>query len=318
MKQSLVLFCGAFISISCIRYDNQTPVKTYRNYENPESLEQRLEDAKHRNCDAGGSDPGIIGGTKLGSQSRIAAGMVILYDARIKSQCSGILVSSDIVLTAAHCLNDSDPTDVIVGFTTDFLCDWSNNHMDRFLNGSEKRIHPQYRSLEGATTLDEQQSRIGFDLALLKLRASAPWGTNPLGVALQKTDWPNESAIYLAGYGRLLDYRFPDNSDPMLRVTDVKFAPEAQSIWNGLSDSKGYYRDMVFFDMRGGKGACSGDSGGPVLIYKNGNYLVAGTASFVAPQDCTGYVAYSELYNLRSWLKEAYRQLSSVPDENPF
>jgi secreted trypsin-like serine protease len=270
----------------------------------------RLGLAAQRVCGEGVSDPGIIGGKKLGSNSRIASGVVVLLDKENQYLCSGTLVAKNVVLTAAHCLNkNKDTSQILVGFTTDILCDWGQKNYSRFAYGSAKVIHPLYQGLT------QDPHSIGYDFGLLKLDRDAPWFANPLPVEMNQVRWAYEPSIYVAGSGVTLSGGVQDDSDPMLRIVQVQPALIKQAEWDVEASSKGLYKELVYFDESHGSGACSGDSGGPALVKRASGYAVAGVASFVSGK-CAGEIAYSELYSLKQWLKESFSNFSNYP--NPF
>lgn len=69
-----------------------------------------------------------------------------------------------------------------------------------------------------------------------------------------------------------------------------------------------------FVSSRDGKGACFGDSGGPVYIEENGGYKVIGATSRGASCEA-GDGIYTDVGKYKDWLKEAFSELGTPLEE---
>lgn len=78
--------------------------------------------------------------------------------------CTGALIATDLVLTAAHCLFDKTTGARVPADQIQFLAGWRNGRAEAYRGVRAAAVHPDYTYAQGSN-LD----RVGFDLALLRL-----------------------------------------------------------------------------------------------------------------------------------------------------
>uniref|UniRef100_A0A7S3EFC6 Peptidase S1 domain-containing protein n=1 Tax=Rhodosorus marinus TaxID=101924 RepID=A0A7S3EFC6_9RHOD len=232
-------------------------------------------------------DPTVIdmAGDKNWSSSRIYNGAIVQNDdifanvgvmVAIDDQnnvlgttCTGSIVDENIVLSAAHCVDDL-PAGVRLAMcagTKDFF---ANHGVCALIT---EAIIPSQYSLETLT--------IGNDLAILKL-------SRPMtGIPIMKVsfDLPPAGLRSLAiGFG--LSAPGMDNPDGRMRYGDTVVVPSGQC---GFLQRGGLAGDPDLIcsngNHDGSRGtACNGDSGGPLLVPGNtpSEHIVIGVASYVA------------------------------------
>lgn len=78
--------------------------------------------------------------------------------------CTGTLITSQLVLTAAHCLYDKDSGTLITATSIEFLAGWRNGRAEAYRGVRRAVVHPAY-VYDAVDRLD----RVANDLAVLEL-----------------------------------------------------------------------------------------------------------------------------------------------------
>ncbi len=196
--------------------------------------------------------------------------------------CSGTLVSNRVILTAAHCVHNLTRTGFSVYFGTDI-----DNDPGHWLGVTDVWEHPNYHLNQS----DPSQPTTLNDIAMVRLNQDAPSGVQPIpylprGYALTQNDVG--ITLTFVGFGK----------DQNAHVGRKLFITGSLGLaCDGPANC--YYSSMVIgphyiaFDESSG-GPCSGDSGGPALVVRNGQEYVAGVASYV-DQNCQYFGASTKV-----------------------
>jgi secreted trypsin-like serine protease len=224
--------------------------------------------------------PMIVGGTTVPNGKYPF--MVALLDKR-KSEgafqeqfCGGTLIDKDSVLTAAHCffrnrgIFQSRIKLVVVAGRTDLN---QNRGQLRSVPSSHRFIHPLYDGNKGGDA---------YDAAVLKLSRPVK-GIKPIKLATAKQNKLEKPGRILttAGWGSVIskpqsieDYpkRMREVSVPVVSDSHAKQAYQSQ----GLR----YLPSLHVAAGKKGKGACFGDSGGP--LFDSGSRTQVGVTSYGA------------------------------------
>lgn len=183
-----------------------------------------------------------------------------------KSFCSGTIVDTRVVVTAAHCLQELIGRDQkggpILPSPEDFIVHFDNrvSAEGNFARAAQVIPHPDW---DPAATLSPFPGSRPNDIGVIILSQDIPSFKKAATIA--SPDLPvNGQTTYLAGFGVTRDRNFNDTG--ILRTVASKFSAENGSI---ARVSHG-----AFF-----QGICAGDSGGPAYVQVDGEMQLVGAAS---------------------------------------
>lgn len=247
-------------------------------------------------CDNSGTDGssqlninGIVNGYKLGQNNPIANRVVALLfiEGNEMDICTGSLLPGNIVLTAAHCIPSTSKTsDIKVVFNNDLNCLTKNNKAQFMRDVSAMRKNINY---SGAKDTDN-------DIAMLKFEGPLPAGYETFDVPDRAVDVVATDKLIMSGYGET-NYGAEDSK--ILRVTSL----------SGEQMSREVAKPQSFTVNQAQTGICSGDSGGPMMVYKYGRLQIIGVASAGSNSHAT---RNSELCNDKSHYVDVSKQLDWI------
>lgn len=182
--------------------------------------------------------------------------------------CSGMVIIVDVVLTAAHCVNGTQASRVVVHVGDEPAAD--AQFVDHAYLVDEIAVHPSYSSL-----------LLVNDVALLRLKWSIT-GVTPVA------HLPQALELTAADIGITLDHAGFGVDDNGHYGVKLHVEGELAGFGCGHPDCSTsgdtatqiwYYQDAAH---NGGnvEGTCAGDSGGPSFVFRNGTAYVAGITSY--------------------------------------
>jgi len=250
----------------------------------------------------------IIGGTDVQSGDAALTSTVLIVGRSANPDgtmgtfiCTGSLIDTDIVLTAAHCLGEDGLAQVVVVFRN------SVSSTGPVVKVSDRRRYSDF--LDRAQAGDKDW----HDLALVKLASAAPAGYSPAKMLPKASDLKTGGMVTLAGYGINVPVSNPNSTDNdgagVLRRVD-------QTVLNNA-----YGQTEFTVSLANGKGACHGDSGGPAYVTENGQLYLTGVASRLTEKDrvannsdvndfsCSVEMVYTNVLAQNAWITTNMNQL---------
>lgn len=229
--------------------------------------------------------------------------------------CGGSLINENTVMTAAHCLHDSnnDPIpasdiNVIVG-----EYDISSISSSSYVAVSSTYIHSGY---------DPAPNVSSNDIALLRL-ASSVTDIAPIDRADVTTTTAAIAAkeyVTILGWGSTVGYAVGESVTPeyprILQQADLPLQTDSQcdrtySVFNSTSM-------LCAGEDVGGVDSCQGDSGGPLIYNNGGSWEQMGIVSFGSGCANAGYPGvYTRVAVFNDWIED-YLSTVSIDDELAF
>lgn len=206
---------------------------------------------------------GIVGGEKVGQYDYDANKVVMLLSESSDGVelCTAAPIAPDVLLTAAHCITAS-ASNTKAFATTSATCESGFDRLSQGIVAEAVVVNENYVGVENSSL-----SSVKSDVALVFLKSSLP-NYYPV-YRIADSQKQISSKLYLYGYGAV---SMKKRSSGILRKTEVQ---------EGLFEIDHSVQE-VRIDQTYGRGVCSGDSGGPGLVYINGEYQILGVNSYVS------------------------------------
>jgi hypothetical protein len=217
----------------------------------------------------------IVNGEPDTSPEHMAVVYLYMVSGTTAGACTGTLIASRIVLTAAHCIHGVSPDSVTVYFGNDSI-------FGQARHVSDVEWHPDYSSQHNLN-----------DIGLLRLSEDPPADIEPIPFlphAMGITTSDIGTQLEFVGFGQT------SASDPysagikMSMTNDLAWVcySESCSGWNNPAYPNTFCQDQT------PSGVCFGDSGGPAFILRLGREYTAGVASYVGP-DCEQFGCHTKV-----------------------
>jgi len=219
---------------------------------------------------------------------------IAVLDRKKRLICGGTLISSEFVLTAAHCV-----TSVMHIVAGEF------NLVEKEGHEQERRVvrtfkHPHYN-----------KDNVDNDIAILKLESPLELTQRvwPACLPDQNEELKPELMATILGWGAISYHRQPDGK-PQVERDDMLYQAAVPIV--DFTECKNSYGDeleshhVICAGYKEGRiDSCAGDSGGPLLVERDNKWHVYGVTSFGDECGKEGkYGIYSKTSAYVDWVKK--------------
>lgn len=243
----------------------------------------------------------IVGGRKMTLKDQKKAGVVgiVISTADGMGICTGSLIAKNIVLTAAHCLDESESPikNIFVVFAEDI----------ESAKPEQIRVASTGVAHEGFAPSAPDSGKSWNDVALLKLSEDAPADFKLALLPEANLKLNVGQQLIQSGYGRAEADRSAttDSSGVLRTVSGI-----------GILAISLDGREIQMNEAK--KGSCNGDSGGPAYLRTSKGQVIVGVDSRGTSQtSCIGVGIYTNVVAHLAWIKENMQTLQTEPAAAP-
>jgi len=231
----------------------------------------------------------IIGGKAATATDPWTASTVAIVTTKnspFKQDCTGTLISSDLVLTAAHCLEGMKNTNVYVHFGYQLPKTFSFDKL---------------QTVAGMVSNDRQDVDIYEyprtqlnDIAIVRLKQKAPAGFAPVKINIS-TPIKTGDLLLLAGFGKINDEE----------------KEKTQFLYSANAPVAKLWQSLIVLDQTAKSGACKGDSGGPAYLETEKGLVIAGITrgAYNNSPNCHGWVEFTNTAYFKDFILNATKEL---------
>ncbi|XP_025837249.1 serine proteinase stubble [Agrilus planipennis] len=212
-------------------------------------------------------------------------------------KCGAALLNENWAITAAHCVDNVPPSDLLLRFGEHDLSTESEPHIHQERRVQIVASHPEFdpRTFE-------------YDLALLRFYEPLEFQPNIIPVCVPQTDQDFVGrTAYVTGWGRL----YEDGPLPSV-LQEVSVPVINNSVCESMYRSAGYIEHIPHIFIcagwrKGGFDSCEGDSGGPMVIQRpeDKRFVLAGIISWgIGCAEPNQPGVYTRISEFKDWINQ--------------
>ncbi len=208
--------------------------------------------------------------------------------------CGGAIISNQWIVTAAHCvLSESG---ALIPSSKVFVKAGANNPFSStdgtVYQAAQIIVHENYNSTTNANDIALVRLTSTIDIPQAKpirlvTQQDVSFGATDPGIMTWVTGWGLTSVNPKVFPSRLQKVQLP--------IISIQ---QASTVWRSIPQAV-----LMAGYLNGNKDACSGDSGGPMVVPVLGEYRLAGIVSWGSSQ-CNTYGAYTEISQFETWIRQ--------------
>lgn len=231
------------------------------------------------NCEVSGKSFGIVGGDILGAGNDLSSSTVMIIHIKRNDEvitCTGTLIDSNKVLSAAHCIT-ADGKGTAIAFTNSATC-LTQAPKRTLRRVTATAVHPEYTYEK--TTLNNASK----DLAVLKFSGDMAPGYKARELPSSSFQVLPNDTLVMTGYGNTVENAEDAGT---LRFTTVPATRLRDEFYFALAKQRVSVSGAWTVEQ-GPQGVCTGDSGGPLYVQNGGRLTLIGVTSMGIDHKTTG------------------------------